>query len=150
MDEIDRQIVRIMQEDGGISSAALGERVGASAASCWRRIRNLENDGVLGPVVRLVNRDAVGKGLDVVCQVRIKSHERGAREDFEAWVLVREEIMECLSMSGEWDYQLRVVVADVGAYEAFLMRKLLNHAAVASTASHFALKRIKYTTAVPV
>ena len=150
LDALDRKILRVMQERGDLSHAALGEEVGASAASCWRRIKALEGAGVLGAAVRLVEPQAIGRGLDVLCQVRVKSQDQEARRQFEALVASHDEIMECYSMSGEWDYLLRVVVADVRDYERFLMHELLNHGAVAASASHFALKRIKYTTAMPV
>lgn len=150
LDAVDRKILRIIQERGDISQAALAEEVGASAASCWRRVKALEAANVLGPVVRLLNPAAIGRELDVMCQVRMKSHVTEARQEFERFVESREEIMECYSMSGEWDYQLRVVVQNVREYEEFLMRKLLGHPAIASSASHFSLKRIKYKTAMPV
>jgi DNA-binding Lrp family transcriptional regulator len=150
LDVIDCQILRILQAEGDISTAALSERVGASAASCWRRIKSLETTGVLRATVRLLDPAAIGCGLDVMCQVRMKSHHPDMRSEFERFVAEHEEIMECYSMSGEWDYQLRIIVSDVSSYEDFLMHKLLSHAAVAASTSHFALKRIKYTTAMPV
>lgn len=149
-DAIDRKILRILQCDATLSHAALAERAGTSAASCWRRVHALEQAGVLGATVRLLDPVAIGQALDVVCQVRMKSHDLDAREDFERFVAGYEEVMECFAMSGEWDYQLRIVTSDVGAYQEFLMRHLLCHPAVATSASHFALKRIKYTTAMPI
>jgi len=150
IDSLDRQLLRLLQADASISHAALAEAVGASAASVWRRIRALETAGVLRATVRLVDAQRVDRGVSVICQLRMKSHAQNAREEFESFVRSREEIMECHSMSGEWDYQMRVVVADVADYERFLMRELLRHPAVATAASHFALSQIKYTTAVPV
>tara|TARA_R110000782_G_scaffold78276_8_gene155542 strand:+ start:207164 stop:207505 length:342 start_codon:yes stop_codon:yes gene_type:complete len=110
----------------------------------------LEEAGVLGPTVRLLNPQAIGKTLDAICQVRMKAHDRESRAAFEAFVEQQEEIMECLSMSGEWDYQLRITVRDMAEYEDFLMRRLLSQPAIATSASHFALKRIKYTTAIAI
>ncbi|MCA1369483.1 Lrp/AsnC family transcriptional regulator [Bradyrhizobium sp. BRP14] len=150
LDAIDRKILRILQEQADISHAALAEVVGASPASCWRRIKALETAGVLGKTVRLVNPDMVGRGLTVVCQVRMKSHDPLARRNFERFVEDHEEVLECYSMSGDWDYLLRVVVADVADYERLLMRGILTHEAVANSSSHFALKSVKYSTAVPV
>ena len=100
--------------------------------------------------MRLLDPVAIGRGLDVLCQVRMKAHDPEARREFERFVKERAEVMECYSMSGEWDYLLRVVVGDVAEYEHFLMRALLNHDSVATSASHFALSRIKYTTAMPI
>lgn len=150
MDEVDRKILRALQEDAGLSHAALAERVGASPTSCWRRIKALEEAGILRGAVRLVDPQSVGRGVNVMLQVRMKSHAPEMRQAFETFLRARPEIMECYSMSGEWDYLLRIVVADVADYERFLMRELLNHPNVAVSASHFALSQVKYTTAVPV
>lgn len=150
LDEIDRRLLRELQADAGLSHAALAEKVGASPASCWRRIKALEEVGVLGPLVRLVPPDRVGRGVSVMLQVRMKSHALDQRQAFEAFLRARPEIVECHSMSGEWDYLMRIVVADVADYERFLMRELLNHPNVATSASHFALSQVKYTTAIPV
>lgn len=150
LDALDRKILGVLQRRADISHAELAQEVAASQASCWRRVKALEAGGVLRSQVWLVDPFAVARGLDVVCQVRMKSHERDARSRFEAFVQDHDQIMECLSMSGEWDYLLRVVVGDVREYETFLMGQLLGHPSVATSASHFALKRVKYTTALPV
>ena len=110
----------------------------------------MEADGVLGETVRLVDPMAVGRGLNVFCQVRMKSHASAARERFEAFLRSHDHVMECHSMSGEWDYLVRVVVASVEEYELFLMGELLKQEAVETSASHFSLKRVKYTTAIRV
>lgn len=150
MDEIDRKLVRALQDDATLSHAALAERVGASPTSCWRRIKALEEAGVLMKPVRLVDPQAVARGVSVMLQIRAKSHDPEARRELEAYLRGRPEIMECYSMSGEWDYLMRIVVADVAGYERFLMRELLNHPNVATSASHFAMSQVKYTTALPV
>jgi len=150
LDDTDRRLLRIVQSDASLSHAALAERIGVSPTSCWRRIRALEEAGVLGASVRLVAPDSVGRGVSVMLQVRMKSHTGAAAQDFEAFVAGRPEILECYSMSGEWDYLMRIVVEGVADYERFLMRDLLNHPNVATSASHFALSQVKYTTAIPV
>lgn len=149
-DETDRRILRALQRDGALSQAALAEQVGTSPASCWRRVRALEEAGVLRQTVRLVNPSAVNRDVNVLCQVRLKSHTDENREGFERFVVHHEEIMECYSTSGEWDYELRIVVPDVAAYESFLMRTLLRQPSIATAASRFALAQIKYQTALPV
>jgi Lrp/AsnC family transcriptional regulator len=146
LDTTDQRILRTLQRQGDLSQAALAEAVGTSAASCYRRIKSLEESGVFGPTVRLVNPAAVGKTVDVVCQVRMKAHDFETRNGFELFVEQHQEIIECLSMSGEWDYQLRITVGSIAEYEDFLMRRLLSNPSVATSSSHFALKRIKYTT----
>ena len=150
LDALDRKILRVLQSRGDISQAELAQKVAASPASCWRRIKAMETAGVLLETVRLVDPFAVGRGLDVICQIRMKSHALDARSRFEAFVQAHDQVMECHSMSGDWDYLIRVVVADVRDYEQFLMHELLAHDTVAATTSHFALKRVKYTTSLPV
>jgi len=150
LDGIDRKLLAELQRDASLSHAELAERVGASTASCWRRIRALEANGVLGRHVRLVNPARIGRGVHVLCHIRMKSHSAEATEMFENFVAARDEIIECYSMSGDWDYLLRILVADVEDYNHFLMRIVLRHPSVATGSSHFALAQVKYTTAVPL
>lgn len=150
LDALDRKIISILQKDGDLSHAKLAERVGASSASCWRRIKSLENSGVLGETVRLVTPSSVGKDVNVFCQIKVASQDPASRKDFEKLMRTRDEVMECYSMSGEWDYLLRVVTSDILEFEAFLMSEILSHPSVESSSSLFALNRVKYTTAIPL
>jgi Lrp/AsnC family transcriptional regulator len=150
IDSVDRKILGALQADAGISHQDLADRVGASSASCWRRIKALETAGILTRTIRLVDPAQVGRGVNVLCNIRMRSHARDARAAFENFVDDRPEIVECFSMSGEWDYLMRVVVADVADYNRFLMQTLLGHPSVAGAASHFALSMTKYTTAIPL
>jgi len=150
MDEVDRRIVRELQRDASLSHAALAERVGASAASVWRRVRNLEKEGVLGPAVRLANAELLDRSVNVLCQVRMTRQTVEARAEFEEFIRSRAEIVECYAMSGEWDYLLRIAVKDVADYDRFIMRGVLAHPSVANAASNFALRQVKYTTEIPV
>jgi Lrp/AsnC family transcriptional regulator len=150
LDAIDRRIVRELQRDAGISQAALAEKVGASAASVWRRVRGLEERGVLGRTVRLADAKALDRSVNVLCQVRMTRQTVEARADFEKFIEGREEIVECYAMSGEWDYLLRIAVRDVADYDRFIMRGVLAHPSVANAASNFALRQVKYTTEIPV
>lgn len=150
LDAIDRRIIEELQRDASLSHAELAQRVGSSSASVWRRIRSLETAGILLNAVRLVDPDKVGCKVNVLCNVRARSHSVDARTSFEDFVRSRPEILECYSMSGDWDYLLRIVARDVADYEAFLMRTLLDHPAVASASSHFALSLTKHITALPL
>jgi DNA-binding Lrp family transcriptional regulator len=150
LDEIDRRIVRALQRDASLSHALLGVKVGASPASVWRRVRNLEREGVLGAAVRLADAGKLGRSVNVLCQVRMTRQTVEARADFEAFIQSREEIVECYAMSGEWDYLLRIAVRDVADYDRFIMRGVLAHPSVANAASNFALRQVKYTTEIPV
>ncbi len=150
LDAVDRRIVRELQRDASLSHAALAERVGASAASVWRRVRALEKAGVLGRAVRIASPRALGRSVNVLCQVRMARQTVEARADFEDFIQSREEIVECYAMSGEWDYLLRIAVRDVADYDRFIMRGVLAHPSVANAASNFALRQVKYTTEIPV
>ena len=150
LDAIDLRIVRELQRDANISHAALAEKVGASAASVWRRVRALEGQGVLGKTVRLADAERLGRSVNVLCQVRMTRQTVEARADFEDFIQSREEIVECYAMSGEWDYLLRIAVRDVADYDRFVMRGVLAHPSVANAASNFALRQVKYTTEIPV
>ncbi|KGB55766.1 putative transcriptional regulator protein [Sphingopyxis sp. LC81] len=150
LDALDRRILGELQRDGAQSNGDLAERVGSTGPSCWRRVRALEAAGVLTKNVWLVDAARVGQSVNVLCNIRLKSHSAEHTAMFENFVRDQDRIMECLSMSGEWDYQVRVVATDVADYEAFLMQKLLRNEAVAAAASHFALRAVKYQTAVPL
>lgn len=150
LEPLERRIVALLQQDASLSHAELAERVGSSPASCWRRIRSLEAAGVLAATVRLVNPERVDRGVNVICNIRVRSHARDVCRLFEEFIRSRPEVMECYSMSGDWDYMLRVVAADVADYEDFLRRTLLEHPSVGGASSHFALSTTKYTTALPV
>lgn len=150
IDAIDRRIIRELQRDASVSHAALADKVGASAASVWRRVRNLEQQGVLGKIVRLADAHALGRSVNVLCQVRMTRQTVEARGEFEAFIQSREEIVECYAMSGEWDYLLRISVRDVADYDRFVMRGVFTHPSVAHAASNFALRQVKYTTEIPV
>jgi Lrp/AsnC family transcriptional regulator len=150
LDVVDRRIVRELQRDAALSHAALAERVGASAASVWRRVRALEKAGVLGRAVRIASPQALDRSVNVLCQVRMARQTVEARADFEDFIQSREEIVECYAMSGEWDYLLRIAVKDVADYDRFIMRGVLAHPSVANAASNFALRQVKYTTEIPV
>lgn len=150
LDPVDRRIVRELQRDASLTHAALAEKVGASAASVWRRVRALEKSGVLGKAVRLANADRLDRSVNVLCQVRMTRQTVSARAEFEEFIQSREEIVECYSMSGEWDYLLRIAVRDVADYDRFIMRGVLAHPTVANAASNFALRQVKYTTEIPV
>ncbi len=150
LDAVDRRIVRELQRDAGLSHAALGEKVGASPASVWRRVRALEKAGVLGKAVRLADPEQLERSVNVLCQVRMTRQTTSARAEFEDFIQSRAEIVECYAMSGEWDYLLRIAVRDVADYDRFIMRGVLAHPSVQHAASNFALRQVKYTTELPV
>lgn len=150
LDPLDRRILAQLQRDASLSNAELAERVGSTSPSCWRRIRQLEDAGVLKETVRLADAKLLGQSVNVLCQVRMRDYSAECIERFEDFVQRSERIMECYSISGDWDYLMRIVASDVAGYEHFLMRIMLKHPSIASASSHFALSVTKYQTALPV
>jgi DNA-binding Lrp family transcriptional regulator len=150
LDGVDKRILAHLQRDAAVSNADLADKVGSSAASVWRRVKAMEAAGLLKASVRLVDQAVLGYGVNVLCNIRIRSHARDVRGAFESLVAERPEILECFSMSGDWDYLLRIVATDVADYERFLMQILLEHPAVGGASSHFALSMTKYSTALPL
>ena len=124
LDNTDRRILRVIQEEARVSNSELAERVGLSPSPCWRRVRALEENGVIERYVTLVNAKAVGLPINVFATVTLEKQAESALELFEKAVKKRPEVMECNLMTGEFDYLLRVVVPDLAAYERFLMDHL--------------------------
>ena len=150
LDVVDRRILAVLQENARISNVDLAEQVGMSPSPCWRRVKTLEDSGVIAKHVSLVDPAAVGLPVSVFVQVTLERQIETALETFEQTVLARPEVMECYLMTGDSDYLLRVVVSDLSAYERFLMDHLTRLNGVASIKSSFALKQVKYRTALPL
>mgnify|MGYP003305724608 FL=1 len=149
-DNTDRRILRVIQEEARVSNSELAERVGLSPSPCWRRVRTLEENGVIERYVTLVNAKAVGLPINVFATVTLEKQAESALELFEKAVKKRPEVMECNLMTGEFDYLLRVVVPDLAAYERFLMDHLTRIKGIASIKSSFSLKQVSYKTALPL
>ncbi len=150
LDAIDRKILSELQKDARIRNVDLAERVGLSASPCLRRVKALENGGVIRDCVTLVDQGAVGLPVSVFITVTLERQVEKALEPFETAVHDWPEVMECYLMTGEGDYLLRVVTADLSAYERFLMDKLTRVPGIANIKSSFALKQVVYRTALPV
>jgi Lrp/AsnC family leucine-responsive transcriptional regulator len=150
LDKIDERILAALQADGRISNQDLAERVGLSPSPCLRRVRQLEAAGVISGYVTLLDPGALG--LDVTAFVRVRLDQQVDRQlvAFEAAVTALPEVMECYLMTGESDYQLRVLVRSLAEFEDFLRRKLTRIEGVAQVTSSFALRPIVYRTALPV
>ena len=146
LDNTDRRILRVIQEEARVSNSELAERVGLSPSPCWRRVRTLEENGVIERYVTLVNAKAVGLPINVFATVTLEKQAESALELFEKAVKKRPEVMECNLMTGEFDYLLRVVVPDLAAYERFLMDHLTRIKGIASIKSSFSLKQVSYKT----
>jgi len=150
LDAIDRKILALLQENARLSNVELADAVGLSPSPCLRRVRELEHAGVIRRYVTLLDPARVGLPVSIFVNVTLERQVEQALERFEAAILKRPEVMECYLMTGDADYLLRVVTADLSAYERFLMDHLTRVPGVASIKSSFALKQVKYRTALPV
>jgi Lrp/AsnC family leucine-responsive transcriptional regulator len=150
LDEIDRRILEEIQRDGRISNQDLSERVGLSPSPCLRRLRQLEAAGVVSRYVALVAPEAVGLGVTAFVRIRLESQDDRHLARFEAAVAEFPEVMECYLMTGEADYQLRVIVGSLGEFEDFLRHRLTRIEGIAQVTTSFALRPVVYETALPV
>jgi Lrp/AsnC family leucine-responsive transcriptional regulator len=150
LDDIDRKILEQLQADGRMPNQELSERIGLSPSPCLRRLRQLESEGVIQRYVALVDPEAVGLGVTAFVRVRLDQQDDRHLAVFEAAIADFPEVMECYLMTGEADYQLRVLVGSLGEYEDFLRHRLTRIAGVAQVTTSFALRPVVYKTALPV
>ena len=150
LDLYDRKILRLLQEDASQPTAAIAAAVGLSASPCWRRIDRLEREGVIRRRVALVERARIGLDIQVFAQVKLNAHGRGNLEGFSNAIREFPQVLECFVLMGSVDFLLRVVAADIHAYERFLFDQLSQLPGVQEIVSMTALSEIKSTTALPV
>jgi Lrp/AsnC family transcriptional regulator len=149
MDDVDRRILALLQEDAALSVSEIGSRVGLSSTPCWRRIQNLEKQGVIRKRVALLDRRAVEVPLTVFVMIKTSQHNDVWLEKFAKGVSDIPEVLEFYRMSGTVDYLLRIVVPSVDAYDA-VYKRLISIADLSEVSSSFAMEEIKYTTALPL
>jgi Lrp/AsnC family leucine-responsive transcriptional regulator len=149
-DSIDWRILSELQRNARIANIDLAEKVNLSPSPCLARVKILEREGFISSYVTLLNPEAVGLRVNVFVQVRLDKQVEGALKIFEKEIAGRPEVMECYLMTGTSDYMLRVVVADLPAYEKFVTGVVARIPGVGSIQSSIALKQVKYSTAVPL
>jgi DNA-binding Lrp family transcriptional regulator len=150
LDRLDRRILDELQAEGRISNQELAKRVGLSPAPCCRRLRRLENAGLIDGHVTLLNAAAIGLPILAYAQVSLENHHPESVRQFDQMIADRPEVLECHSMSGTNDYLLRIVAASIEAYEKFMSTHLLQLRAVRSVNTSFVLRTKKFTTRLPV
>lgn len=154
LDKLDRAILRRLQDDGRATCEAIGTEVGLSPSAVLRRIKRLEDAGVIARYVALVPPEAVGLGLTAYLNVRLEkqseTHKRNPMDLFRASVQIWPEVVECAALTGEMDFLLRVVVADMAHYSRFILDTLLKHPSVQDCKTSFVLDRVKTTTVMPL
>lgn len=150
LDRIDRAILAELQNDGRVANSDLSQRVGLSPSPCLRRVKALEDGGFIRTYVALVDPRAVDLTVNVFVNVTLERQIEEQLDAFEQMVVRWPEVVECYLMTGEADYLLRVVVPDLAVYERFLKNHLTRVPGVSSIKSSFALKQVRYNTALPL
>lgn len=146
----ERRLLDAMQNDTTLSQVDLAELSGKSRTSVWRWIREVEEAGVIDRKVALLNPRELGLQIQVLLSVSMAKHSGQTRQAFEAHVQALPEVMECYSVSGDRDYVLLIMSRDMASYNDFLNTQILDHPSVHSASSSFSLRRVKYTTALPL
>lgn len=149
MDRLDRKILRILQEDSTLAVADIGKKVGLSTTPCWRRIQKMEEEGVIKRRVALLDPEKVNANVTVFVAIRTNSHSTEWLKRFSEVIGDFPEVLEFYRMSGDVDYLLRVVVPDIGAYDAFYKR-LIAKIDIRDVSSSFAMEQIKFSTELPL
>ena len=150
LDRIDRRMLAVLQEDGRIANSALARRVGLSESATLRRLRRLEDSGLIDGYVLLVNQARAGKPGNIFVEIALTAQEEAALSAFEAAVQDRPEILECYLMSGEYDYLLRVVVEDFADFERIHREHLTRLPFVGRVRSSFTLRTVLRRTSIPL
>ena len=150
LDSIDYKILRELQSEGDLSNVELASRVHLSPSPCLARVKALEAEGVIDRYVALANPLKLGLGLSVFINISLKEQSKSALAEFERRIAEHEEVMECYLMTGDSDYLIRVAIADLPALEKFILEQLTPIPGIEKIRSSFALKQVRYKTALPL
>lgn len=150
LDSTDLRILAALQADGALSNVELARRVHLSPSPCLTRVKALEAAGVIERYVALVNAKNLGLGLNVFISISLKTQSKEVLADFERRIAEHDEVMECYLMSGDSDYLIRVALPDIAALERFILEQLTPIADIEKIRSSFALKQVRYKTALPL
>jgi DNA-binding Lrp family transcriptional regulator len=150
LDKTDLRILDHLQRDGSLTNVELARKIGLSPSPCLARVKALEIAGVIEKYVALANASALGLGLTVFISISLKTQSKEALANFEAQIAQHDQVMECYLMTGDSDYLLRVAVKDIQALEKLILEQLSPISGVEKIRSSFALKQVRYKTALPL
>lgn len=150
LDTTDLRILGELQQDGALTNVELARRVHLSPSPCLARVKALEANGVIERYVALASAKALGLGLNVFINISLKEQSKQALAEFERRIAEHDEVMECYLMTGDSDYLIRVAVADMAALERFILEQLTPIPGIEKIRSSFALKQVRYKTALPL
>lgn len=150
LDPTDIRILHELQRDGALSNVELARRVNLSPSPCLARVKTLETSGVIDRYVAIANAQKLGLGLNVFISISLKEQNKSALAEFETRIAEHDEVMECYLMTGDSDYLIRVVLADIGALEKFILEQLSPIPGIEKIRTSFTLKQVRYKTALPI
>ena len=150
LDTTDLRILAELQTNGALSNVELARRVHLSPSPCLARVKALEHNGVIDRYVALANAATLGLGLNVFISISLKEQSKAALAEFEQRIAEHDEVMECYLMTGDSDYLMRVALADIAALEKFILEQLTPISGIEKIRSSFALKQVRYKTALPL
>lgn len=150
LDAVDAKILDLIQHDASLSVAEIAERVGLSSSPCWRRIKRLEDAGIIQRRVTILDREQLGLRFEVYCTVKLSLPTKENLEQFEGNVVKWAEVVQCATVTGAADYELRIVTRDMHAFDDFLRDKILSLGLVSNIESRIVIRGVKNTTAVPL
>lgn len=150
LDNYDRNILKILQTDASLNTSEIANRVGLTQPPCWRRIKRLEELGIVEARVGLLNQKKLGLNVTVFARVKLAAHNRHLLPEFEEEINTFPEVLECYTMMGEYDFLLKIVTRDIESYEYFFRTHLSQMTAFHDVNSNVVLSKVKYTTALPL
>jgi DNA-binding Lrp family transcriptional regulator len=150
LDDTDRQILQKLQQDGKISLQTLAEQLNMSTSPCWRRVKRLQDEGIIKSYVALLDPKALGLNAQAYLQLSLINHKEDTIQAFDRFVQNEPQVIECASITGSKDYLLKVVAEDAEALEQFIMRRVLRLGLISASYTNFVLRSTKSSTALPV
>lgn len=150
LDAVDARILDLIQHDASLSVAEIADRVGLSSSPCWRRIKRLEDDGVIQRRVTILDREKLGLDFEVYCTVKLSLPTKENLDTFEQSVKRWAEVVQCATVTGSADYELRIITRDMHAFDEFLRDRILSLGVVSNIESRIVIRAVKSSTAVPL
>lgn len=150
IDRLDRELLKLLQTESEITASEIGERIGMSQSTCWRRIQRLRDEGLIQKQLVTLDRKKAGLNAMIFAQVKLSSQGRSNLAEFSDAIQSFPEVLDCYVLMGNVDFLLRIVAADIDAYEKFFFDKLSTLSGVQEITSSIALSEIKHTTALPL
>jgi Lrp/AsnC family transcriptional regulator len=150
IDQIDRRILNLLQQEPGINATSIGERIGLSQSACWRRVQRLRDEGIILEQAVKLDREKVGLNTMVFAHVKLTSHGRSNLASFAEAVSEFAEVLDCYVLLGNVDFLLRIVTRDIKAYEQFFFEKLSQLPGIQEVNSSIVMSDVKHSTVLPI